>query len=151
LKNQPIPLNAIMGKNIHSQLITSVILIIIIFAFGCDKQKSSFKETGLLKGVITIGPLCPVQSLPPNPSCLPTADTYKSYPVSIWTSDGKNRVAQLSPELDGSYSTELPAGIYRIILGNVQNRIGGSNLPVTVEIMSNNCIILDISIDTGIR
>ena len=40
-----------------------------------DLDKSS--NTGILMGKISIGPLCPVETDPPQPGCLPTADTYK--------------------------------------------------------------------------
>jgi hypothetical protein len=104
-----------------------------------------------LKGVITIGPLCPVETVPPDPACLPTAETYKSYPVVVLTSDGKKKVAQLNPELDGSFSTELAAGSYLVVLENSQNSISRSNLPLMVSIKSDSDTLLNIDIDTGIQ
>ena len=45
----------------------------------------------------------------------------------------------------------LTNGNYLVILENVQNRIGISNLPVEVSIIPQNNTILNIDIDTGIR
>ncbi len=126
-----------------------ILLLTIIFVTGCDK--SIHREAGYLDGVISIGPICPVERVPPDPACLPTAETYKAYPVSIFTADGKRKITQLSPSLDGSFSSELPPGNYLVVLEKAQNNIGGSNLPAEISITSLNTTLLSISIDTGIR
>ena len=126
----------------------TVFLFGLLFS-GCDKQNN--QGTGFLEGVISIGPICPVETDPPDPACLPTAETYKAYAVSIWTSNGRKKIAQLNPALNGSYKTELVYGDYLVILENSQNRPGSSNLPVEVSIIPQNKTVLDINIDTGIR
>lgn len=140
-----------MRKYNRRRLILAITLIGLFFISGCEKHELLSGEPGVLKGVISIGPLCPVETDPPDPGCLPTAETYKSYPVVVLTSDGKNKVAQLSPELDGSFCTELAAGSYLVVLENNQNRISRSNLPLMVSIKSDNDTLLNIDIDTGIR
>ena len=134
----------------HSNYISlSIILFVsLLLNSGCDKQFT--QEVGFLKGVISIGPLCPVEKDPPDPACLPTNETYKAYPVTIWTFDGR-KIAQLNPALNGSYNLELNPGRYSVILGTSQNSIGSSNLPAEVEIRSQAETILNINIDTGIR
>jgi hypothetical protein len=126
-----------------------VILLSLIIYTGCDKQLAH--EHGFLEGVISIGPICPVETNPPDPGCLPTAETYKAYPVTIWTSNGRKKITQINPALDGSYKAELESGNYLVILETGQNRIGSSNLPAEVVIVSQNNTILNIDIDTGIR
>lgn len=122
---------------------------ILIFIQGCSKQATY--KTGFLEGKISIGPICPVETIPPDPGCLPTAETYKAYPVSVWSSDGKIKVAQIYPSLDGTFNMELAPGNYLVILENNQNRIGSSNLPADISIVSENTTTLIISVDTGIR
>ena len=92
-----------------------------------------------------------METIPPEPGCLPTAETYKAYPVSIFTADGKMRITQLSPSLNGHFNSELFPGNYLIKLERDQTNIGRSNLPVEVTITSGDTTLLDISIDTGIR
>ena len=116
---------------------------------GCDKQYT--QETGFLEGIISIGPLCPVEKDPPDPDCLPTYETFKAYPVSIWTSDGKRKITRINPALDGSYRIELVPGSYLIKLDREQNTIGSSNLPVQASIVAQKETFLNIDIDTGIR
>ena len=134
----------------HNYINASIsILFSLLFFSACENQSS--KETGFLEGVISIGPICPVEKDPPDPACLPTAETYKAYPVSIWTSNGRRKIGQINPALDGSYKVELEPGNYLVILETVQSRVGSSNLPAKVLIIPQDTVILNIDIDTGIR
>ena len=131
------------------RILVVILLTCIAVMSGCDSKKALVE--GILEGTISIGPICPVETIPPDPACLPTAETYKAYPVNVFTSDGKTKVAQLLPSLDGSYSSELPPGDYLIVLEGAKNNIGGSNLPVKVSIKAQDKTLLNINIDTGIR
>lgn len=125
------------------------LLIGLLLNTGCDKL--STKEAGFLEGKISIGPICPVETDPPDPGCLPTAETYKAYPVSVWTADGGRRIIQINPAIDGSYKTDLEPGKYLIKLETDSGNIGSSNLPVEIIIKSDYITTLNIDIDTGIR
>lgn len=132
------------------KLIVSLAFVICsLYISGCNREIN--QETGFLEGKVSIGPICPVETVPPGPECLPTADTYKAYPVSIRTADGRNKVADISPALNGSYSIELRQGNYLIRLEKEQNSIGSSNLPIDVSILPQEATVLNIDIDTGIR
>jgi hypothetical protein len=130
-------------------IVSSAFLVCLSCISGCDKQ--NIQEAGYLEGKISIGPLCPVETDPPEPGCLPTAETYKAYPVSVWTSNDRRKIAQINPALDGSYRIELSPGNYLIKLEREQYTIGRSNLPSEVSIITQKETILDIDIDTGIR
>ena len=138
-----------MKKSKNENILQFIFFAVIVMVSACDDRKNS--DPGWLEGMISIGPICPVETVPPDPACMPTAETYKAYPVSVFTSDGKNKITQLAPSLDGSFSSELPPGNYLIVLEKPQNNVGGSNLPAEVSITSHDKTILDISIDTGIR
>jgi hypothetical protein len=138
-----------MRKIILKKIFGFLFLTGLILVPACDKQKGL--NPGWLEGTISIGPICPVEKIPPDPACMPTAETYKAYPVSIYTSDGKIKIAQLDPSLDGSFSTELPPGNYQVILETANKFTGGSNLPAEVSIVSQGKTMLSINIDTGIR
>src|SRR5450759_634468 len=138
-----------MEKRIFNEIFGIAFLAVLLFISGCDKQMT--QEAGFLEGLISIGPICPVERIPPDPGCLPTAETYKAFPVGVWTSNGRRKIAQINPALDGSFRTELTPGNYLVILENEQNTIGSSNLPVEVSIISQDTTMLNIGIDTGIR
>jgi hypothetical protein len=67
------------------------------------------------------------------------------------TSDGRRKIAQINPALDGSFTIELVTGNYLVILEDGQNKFGSSNLPVEVSITPQDKTLLNINIDTGIR
>jgi hypothetical protein len=137
-------------KKIRNQRILRLILFIgLISMFGCEKQSNH--ENGFLEGKISIGPLCPVETDPPSPGCMPTAETYKAYPVYVCTPDGSKKIELISPALDGSFKTELAPGKYLVILDKVQIKIGSSNLPQEVTIKPLETTVISIDIDTGIR
>ena len=138
-----------MKKNNLKAFFSFIFITGLVLISSCDKGKGL--STGWLEGTISIGPICPVEKIPPDPACMPTAETYKAYPVSIYTSDGKTKITRLNPSLDGSFSTELPPGNYLVILETANKYIGGSNLPAEVSIVSKEKTMLSINIDTGIR
>lgn len=135
-------------KHNYSFLIGIVIFYTLSVLPGCDGNTSY--DNGLLEGTISIGPLCPVETVPPSPGCLPTAETYKAYPVSLWTSDGSRKITVISPALDGSFRIDLNPGQYIIRLDRDYGA-GGSNLPLGIVIRSQEPTVVEIKIDTGIR
>jgi hypothetical protein len=130
------------------RLLGLIFLTGIILVSGCDNKKNT--NPGFLEGIISIGPICPVERIPPDPSCLPTAETYKAYPVGVYTANGQTELLELKPSLDGSFTVELPQGTYLVKIA-FSSRIGGSNLPVEISITSQEKTLLNINIDTGIR
>ncbi len=137
-----------MKKSNYKVVFGILILLILSYLPGCDKQTNL--ENGTLEGIILIGPICPVERDPPDPGCLPTAETYKAFPVYIRASNSSKKTL-ISPALDGSFKIELAPGNYSLTLEKEQNGIGSSNLPMIVSINPLGKTIISIEIDTGIR
>ncbi len=135
-----------MGKSKASFSLVGVFTIVFLLFSGCQK-----KEPGFLEGNISIGPLCPVETYPQSSDCLPTLETYKAYPVVIWTSDGKKKITQIYPTVEGYFKIELDPDLYLVTLETGENSTSHSNLPETVIIVSEMTTRFDINIDTGIR
>jgi hypothetical protein len=136
-------------NNLHKFMIGFALLAALSLA-GC---KSLPAQYGTLEGKVSIGPLCPVERNPPDPSCLPTADTYAARPIEVFTPGYKAMVAKLSPvPPDGAYTLNLPAGNYIVDL-KIRNPsgIGSANLPADITLSPDKTTTLDITIDTGIR
>ncbi len=130
-------------------LVLSAILAIIFFS--CAEQ-NRMEGSGMLKGKISIGPLCPVERIPPDPACLPTMETYKAWAIAVWTINKKSKLATLNPKLDGTYQIELPSGDYSIDFDVAHTHtIGSSNLPAIISIANRDTTVFNINIDTGIR
>jgi hypothetical protein len=122
----------------------------------CDRYNihlvRQHSHEGILKGKISIGPICPVETVPPRPECLPTIETYKAWQTAVWNTSKTKKIQLIHPALDGNFEVILPAGKYLIDFEDTKtNRIGGSNLPLTFTIRSDETTTLDINIDTGIR
>jgi hypothetical protein len=123
-----------------------LLLLVLLLAVGCQTAPITAQQ-GALQGHIDIGPLCPVERIPPDPACQPTAKTYAAWPIGVY--QGTALKATLAPDASGNYALELPAGTYTVNLEN-PSRFGGE-LPQTVTITAGETATLDISIDTGIR
>lgn len=104
-------------------------------------------ETGTLAGTVSVGPLCPVEKMPPDPGCEPTAETYASYKIFVY--QGATLVAQIPVKADGTFSLELAPGMYT--LNRAEVPIGSDNLPIDVVIHTQEETTVAITIDTGIR
>ncbi len=125
---------------------------ILLPVFLSCTEKNLKIGNGVLKGKISIGPICPLQKDPPDPGCLPTKETYKAWATAVWTVNKKTKIAMLDPSLGGNYLLGLPAGDYIIDFEVARtNGVGGSNLPATISITNIDTTTFYINIDTGIR
>ena len=125
---------------------TNVLLAItLLFLFACQMQPQA---NGVLEGRVSIGPICPVERVPPDPACQPKPETYQAWPIGVF--EGKHKVTTIVVKADGTFSMELPPGTY-VVDHLKQQHFGKGTLPATVEINSGETTTLDIVIDTGIR
>ncbi len=133
-------------------------LAILIFLAGllasCEwlKGPENLSPYGYLKGNISIGPLCPDEQNPPDSSCLPTMETYRTWATAVYTGDKKTKLFTIQPDIKGNFLDSLPEGYYIIDYDTVRNpSIGGSNMPLPVIIHNRDTVKISITIDTGIR
>jgi len=127
---------------------TITLALISFFILGCTQGP---QENGYLDGHITIGPLCPVESFPPDPSCEPTEETYLAYELTVYRSAGPTQpalvqVTRFHGDKDGNYRIELEPGTYVVAYENQISRFREN-----VEIKKGEITRLGIGIDTGIR
>lgn len=123
--------------------------LLLIVISSCQVKST---EKGFLEGKISIGPICPVERVPPDPQCQPTKETFEAYQVAVWNSNKKTIVDKLNPDLNGNFKAELNTGRYVVDFENGQSRLRqGKSLPANVLIEKDKITKLDIDIDTGIR
>jgi len=116
---------------------------IILFS-GCSKN-----VTGVLQGNVNIGPLSPVvregeKEPTPDPS------VFTSRQIVVFSKNGKKEIIRTALNPDGSYSIELPVGEYLVDIDHSGIDFS-KDVPLVVEIKSDQTYTLDIVIDTGIR
>ena len=123
-----------------------LIVMLLILTSSCALLP---RETGVLAGNVTIGPLQPaVQVGVPEPT--PRPEIYAAREILLLSLDGRREIARASINADGTYEVVLAVGHYLVdIAGSVIDR--GIDLPQEIEIFSGQITRLDIDIDTGIR
>ena len=136
---------------LKSILFYSIVTGIMIQSLYSCAGQNSMGIAGVLKGKITIGPLCPVETVPPSPGCTPTAETYKTWATAVWKLNKTDKVITLNPTPDGNYLVTIPSGKYIIDFDKTQLYKASSNLPYEITVPANDTVIFNINIDTGIR
>ncbi len=101
---------------------------------------------GALTGVVTRGPLSPVQGpgLPPATAPAPGVKLVIYGP-------GRQESATVRTDAAGKYRVELPPGAYLIEMALEKGRGFTKDLPATVTITPGQETRLNVLIDTGIR
>ncbi len=128
-----------------------ILLFPMFFVFSACSvfQPKATPAPGSLEGVVTVGPLQPVERVGVTPPP-PPPEVYTSRGIDIYRADGKTLVTSLNFGPDGSYQVELPPGQYVVKL--MPTGIDRAReLPAEITIQSGETVTLDIDIDTGIR
>lgn len=106
-------------------------------------------STAVVTGVLTSGPTCPVETVPPNPSCAPKP-VFGATVVAAY--DDGRQVARAISNSDGSYSLDLPEGTYTLTpmpFGNKMMRAPDAK-SITLG-PGTGRLVVDFTYDTGIR
>lgn len=110
-----------------------------------------FETSGIVKGSVSIGPLCPVER--EGFSCGPD-DVYLSRTI-VMTPKGGGRPVDahfyIQLNADGTFEERIPEGEYEVTLTDCGFMGCQYELPKTVRVLANQMLLLTIDIDTGIR
>jgi hypothetical protein len=121
-----------------------VALALVLAAAGCDGTT----ETGLLQGLVTIGPIQPVE-LPGVTATIPP-EVYEARKVLVYNEAGSRLIKTVDLGPDGRYRIELAPGTYTVDI-NYLGVDSSDDVPRQIEIKSGLTVRVDIDIDTGIR
>lgn len=102
------------------------------------------EESGFISGIVTIGPLCPVEPCPD-----PQPDIFSSRKIILIPEIGETLIFDLSPE--GSFEAAVQPGHYELDISNCEFLGCQNTLPIKIEINQNESLSIEIMIDTGIR
>ena len=98
-------------------------------------------------GVVTAGPVCPVEKNPPDPACAPRP---VDGAVLVVRNAAGTEVARVTTEADGTFFAELPGGFY-VVMPQPAKGLLGTPGPQSVTVADGAAVRLDLSYDTGIR
>jgi len=106
------------------------------------------ENSGILQGIVTIGPITPVERPGEKPPIPP--EVYEARKIMVYDRSGRTLIQQIDIDSEGRYVAHLKPGTYTIDI----NRIGmdsSDDVPQQVEIQLGITTRLDIDIDTGVR
>lgn len=135
-------------------MVLKILLMCAILTIACADNHMMTPTTtqtttvGILQGVVTIGPMCPVETQ--DHPCLPPPSLFISHKLVILDENGAS-VEQVDISGTGEYKTELKAGIYKVDFTPHDIGIPGSYQPPSTEVRQGQTTTLDVHIDTGIR
>lgn len=99
-----------------------------------------------VRGIVSLGPTCPVERIPPDPQC---ADKPYATTIDVYRTGSLVLFATGKSDAQGAFEFAVPAGSYTLTV------TGGTMLPrcasVDVDVSVNGYTIQNISCDTGIR
>jgi hypothetical protein len=110
----------------------------------CVTPEATGQKSGI-RGVVTIGPTCPVATMPPTPGC---DDRLYATTLTITNKEGKV-VATVTSDSDGTFTANLPAGVFTI--SSNEDVKMPSLAPQTVVVSENAYTTANIQFDSGIR
>ena len=131
------------------QRLTAVLAIFVVGAVpGCPGAPSP-AGIGVIEVQALAGPVCPVETDPPDPDCAPRP--VAGALVLVQPADGRDTVvAQGMTDADGRVRLEVPPGDY-VVLGAAVEGLMGTPPPTPVSIGQNQESSIVLSYDTGIR
>ncbi len=125
------------------------------YAVGRDANVELIQEDGDalpdatgVRGTVTSGPTCPVETEPPDPACAarPVAGA-----ILVFTNADGAEVARATSAADGTFIVELAPGAYHVTAEPVQGLMGTPE-PLDVQVEAGRPMTdLQVSYDTGIR
>jgi hypothetical protein len=121
-----------------------VALALVLAAVGC----AGITETGVLEGVVTIGPIEPVERPGVTPTIPP--EVYEARKVLVYNEAGSRLIKTVDLGPDGRYRVELAPDTYTVDINHLGVDSSG-DVPRQIEIKSGVTVRVDIDIDTGIR
>jgi len=130
---------------------------------GISQSPKTSEQTGIIKGKVIVGPICPVERL--DEPCELAPEVYTTREIAVYhgtgyvgggtrNGGGAESVALYIDKMyfneDGSYKFELPPGEYMLdIIKSGIDRSPELPQPITIELDKTK--IFDFNIDTGIR
>ncbi|OHA83695.1 MAG: hypothetical protein A2408_00295 [Candidatus Yonathbacteria bacterium RIFOXYC1_FULL_52_10] len=99
-----------------------------------------------IRGVVMIGPTCPVVQFPPTGEC---DDKPYETTIDIYNSAGA-RMAVATSESDGTFEVSLPPGTYTLKPNMPQGRMPSAG-EQTVTVLATGYVEVTVQYDSGIR
>ncbi len=114
---------------------------------ACPSDSNVVAKSGI-KGMVLLGPTCPVLRDPPDPGC---ADKPYQTALAVMTSDGLRIIKLFASDADGNFSVDVPAGNYVIQSAPNAPQLPRCGSSETIAVHISTYTNTTVSCDTGIR
>lgn len=150
----PILLYCLLMKKYLIIGIAVVIAIAAVVFLTVHTRKTVTPSTGSggttlttgVRGIVLLGPTCPVEHIPPNPAC---ADKPYATAIAVYSAGSESPYMIGSSDANGAFEFPLPLGSYTLAAA------GGTVFPrcaeASVVVTASGYATTTISCDTGIR
>ena len=131
-------------------VLLAILLTIIPFVTGCQNTQ---QQPGTLEGIVTIGPIWPVEQMGESKPVPP--QVFETRNVIVYSKTGETviktiDIMQIEQSNKASYSVQLTPGQYVVDITH-SGIDSSSEVPKKIEIKAGQTLVLNIDIDTGIR
>jgi hypothetical protein len=126
---------------------------LVIFVAGCAgttagaSSTASAAHTTGIGGIATAGPVCPVEKIPPDPSCAPRP---VAGAILVVRDPSGSEIARATTAADGTFFVDLRPGGYTVEPQAVTGLMGTAR-PQSVTVIGAVVSTIQIDYDTGIR
>jgi hypothetical protein len=103
---------------------------------------------GMLQGGVVLGPICPVERIPPDPNCASKPYVTK---INIRSTNSSALSVTVPTNASGTFSTSLDPGMYTLHVMIPNNAVYPRCTDVQVDIAAATITSTTILCDTGIR
>ena len=134
-----------MPSSLRASAIRLAVVVLVIMLAACVPSEP--REQGSLLVIASAGPVCPVETNPPDPNCAPRP--VANAPVVV-AEPGGDAVADGLTDADGRLTLTLPVGDYVVTAGAMEG-LTGTPAPALVTVVADIEIEVALAYDTGIR
>jgi hypothetical protein len=126
-------------------------LAVVVSLVACDAapQPTASAGSGTIVIEVVAGPVCPVETTPPDPGCAPRP--VAGARILLQPGDGRDIVvAEAVSDDDGMARVDVPAGEYLVIGTDAEGLLGRPD-PMLVVVVAGETAEIVLGYDTGIR
>ena len=119
----------------------TLLFVSVLLLAGCDR--SAPPGTGI-RGVVKLGPTCPVESVASPCPDLP-------FQGDVQATSPEGAITRVSTDEQGRFALDLPAGSYVLVAISPKGSVPPTPVPQTVQVVTGAYTQVTLEVDSGIR
>lgn len=121
------------------------IAVTALLLAGCGSSSPSAPPATGIRGIVTLGPTCPVEQVGQPPCVEPLAAT-----LAVTSAEDGSVVARVDSGADGTFTVDVPPGDYVVVPEPGADAFPFGQ-PVEVTVVAGTYTEIEVAYDTGIR